>query len=222
MDTATHTAVLVGATGLVGREILQLLLADPRFGAVTVLARRSTGVAHDKLREHVIDFDRPDTWASRVRGDVLFSALGTTIKAAGSREAQYRVDHTYPLRVAQAARENGVGACVLVSSTGASPRSRVFYSRMKGELERDIAALEFPRTRLLRPGLLDGQRSEYRPGEVWALRLLRPLAGILPAAARPIHATIVARAAIAAALDPTPGVLRLEAADLFRFGAAPG
>jgi uncharacterized protein YbjT (DUF2867 family) len=220
MDAAARTAILVGATGLVGREILRQLLADPRFAAVTVLGRRSAGVSHDKLREHLIDFDRPETWTTLVQGEVLFSALGTTIKAAGSREAQYRVDHTYPLRVAQAARDNGTGTYVLISSTGASPRARVFYSRMKGELERDVAALDFPRTRLLRPGLLDGDRSEQRTGEVWALRVLRPLAGVLPAAARPIHAAVVARAAIAAALDPAPGVVRHEAADLFRLAGA--
>lgn len=209
----------MGATGLVGREILRQVLADPRFAAVTVLGRRSAGVTHDKLREHLIDFDRPEVWASLVQGEVLLSALGTTIKAAGSREAQYRVDHTYPLRVAQAARDNGTGTYVLVSSTGASPRSRVFYSRMKGELERDVEALGFPRTRVLRPGLLDGARAEHRAGEQWMLRVLRPVAGLLPAAARPIHAEVVARAAIAAAFDPAPGVVRYEAADLFRLGA---
>lgn len=219
MDAAARTAILVGATGLVGREILRQLLADPRFAAVTVLGRRSAGVTHAKLREHLVDFDRPETWAALVQGEVLFSALGTTIKAAGSREAQYRVDHTYPLQVARAARDNGVAAYVLVSSTGASPRSRVFYSRMKGELERDVTTLGFARTRLLRPGLLDGDRTERRAGEVWALRVLRPLAGVLPAAARPIHAAVVARAAIAAGVDPAPGVVVHEAADLFRLGA---
>lgn len=215
-----RTAILVGATGLVGREILRQLLADPRFSAVTVLGRRSVGVTHPKLREHVVDFDRPDTWESLVHGDVLLSALGTTLKAAGSKDAQYRVDYTYQLHVAQAARGNGCETCVLVSSTGASPRAAVFYSRMKGELERDIEALGFSRTRVLRPGPLDGDRTQHRTGERWMLRVLRPLSGVLPAAARPIHAEVVARAAIAAALDPTPGALRLEAGDLFRLGAA--
>jgi uncharacterized protein YbjT (DUF2867 family) len=154
---------------------------------------------------------------------VLFSALGTTIRAAGGEEAQRRVDHGYQLADARAARRNGVAAYVLVSSAGASPRSRLFYSRMKGELERDVEALGFERTRLLRPGPLDGDRPERRTGERIALAVLRPLSPVLPAPLRPIRASVVARAALAAALDPTPGVLRHEAADLFRLGRnAPG
>lgn len=215
-----RSAILLGATGLVGRSFLRLLLADPRFTAVTVLTRRATGVAHDKLREHLVDFDHPDTWGARAVGDVLFSALGTTLRAAGSQAAQYTVDHTYQLQVARAARKNGADTYVLVSSAGASPRSRVFYSRMKGELERDAAALGFARMHILRPGPLDGDRSEHRSGEAWMLRVLRPLAPILPAVARPIHADIVARAGIAAAFDPTPGVVHHEPADLFRLGAS--
>jgi uncharacterized protein YbjT (DUF2867 family) len=211
-----RSALLVGATGLVGSALLRLLLADERIAAVVVLGRRASGVAHGKLREHVVDFEAPAAWADRARGDVLFSALGTTLRAAGGQAAQYRVDHGYQHRVAEAARRNGMSTCVLVSSAGASPRSRVFYSRMKGELERDVEALGFERLRILRPGILDGERREQRAGERWALRVLRPLAPLLPASARPIHAAIVARAAVAAASDEAPGTVRYEAADLFR------
>ena len=211
-------AVVVGGTGLVGAELLRLLLMDERFGAVVTLGRRVTGVAHPKLREHVIDFEAPGDWSDLVRGDALFSALGTTVKVAGSQAAQYLVDHTYQHRAAEAARRNGVEAYVLVSSAGASPGARIFYSRMKGELERDVEALRFPRARILRPGPLDGERREDRPGERLMLRLLRPLAPLLPAAARPIPAAVVARAAIRAALDPAPGTVRYEARELFRLG----
>jgi uncharacterized protein YbjT (DUF2867 family) len=173
---AGRRAVVVGATGLVGAELVRLLLADPRFAAVTVLVRRAGAAPRDaKLSEHVVDFDAPDAWAPLVRGDVLFSALGTTIRAAGSQAAQYRVDHGYQHAAARAARGNGVPAYVLVSSAGASPRSRIFYSRMKGELERDVEALGFERTRILRPGMLDGDRREHRTGEQLVLRMLRPL-----------------------------------------------
>ena len=214
-----RTAILVGATGLVGREILRQLLEHPGFSRVTVLTRRATGTEHARLVEHIVDFDQPDGWRALATGDVLFSGVGTTLKAAGSQEAQYRVDYTYQLEAARAARQNGADTYVLVSSVGASPNSRVFYSRIKGELERDTAALGFLHTRILQPGPLDGDRQQHRPGEKWALRLLRPLAPILPAVARPIHASVVARAGIAAALDPTPGVLRYAPADLFRVGA---
>ena len=99
-----HEAVVVGATGLVGREIVALLLDDARYTRVRVLVRRATGVTHDKLDEHLVDFDAPASWTALVTGDVVFSALGTTLKAAGSKDAQYRVDHTYQLVTAQAAR----------------------------------------------------------------------------------------------------------------------
>jgi uncharacterized protein YbjT (DUF2867 family) len=216
-----RTAVVVGATGLVGAELVRQLLAEERFGEVVVLARRPTGVGHARLREHVVDFAAPAGWAGKVRGDVLFSALGTTLRAAGSKEAQYEIDHGHQLRAARAARENGAGALVLVSSVGASPGSRSFYLRMKGELERDVEALGFPRLRILRPGPLDGERHGHRAVEAATLRLLRPFAPLLPAAARPIHASIVARAAIAAALDPAPGAQVLGPRDLFRLGEAP-
>jgi uncharacterized protein YbjT (DUF2867 family) len=211
-------ATIIGATGLVGSHLLTLLLEDGRISSVTVLGRRPTGGAHAKLRDVVVDFRAPETFSALVTGDVLFSALGTTIRAAGSEAAQYEVDHGIQLRVAQAARRNGMPACVLVSSAGASPRARLFYSRMKGELERDVEALGFERLRILRPGPLDGERREHRPGERWALRVLRPLAPVLPAAARPVHAAVVARAAVRAALDPTPGCARVEARAIFRLG----
>lgn len=215
-----RTAVVVGGTGLVGTHLVRQLVGDERFGAVVLLGRRPSGLVHPKVREHVIDFDRPEAWSGFVAGDVLFSALGTTRRAAGSEEAQYRVDYTYNRNVAEAGRKNGVGTYVLVSSGGANPRSPIWYARTKGELERDVTALGFPRLRLLRPGPLDGDRQEYRPAEVWMLRFLRPLAPILPAGSRPIHAEVVARAAIATALDPTAGPVILGASDLFRLGGA--
>jgi uncharacterized protein YbjT (DUF2867 family) len=208
-------AVLIGATGLVGSKLLRLLLEHDRISSVTVLGRRASGVAHAKLAEHVVDFEAPAGWSALVAGDVLLSALGTTLRAAGSAAAQRQVDHAYQLRVAEAARRNGVRAYVLVSASGASPSSAVFYSRMKGELERDVAALGFERTRILRPGLLDGERREDRPAERWALRLARPLAPLLPASVRPIRVELVARAALNAALDPSPGLSRYEGRTLF-------
>jgi uncharacterized protein YbjT (DUF2867 family) len=221
-------AVLIGATGLVGTQLLGQLLEGGRFASVVVLGRRSVGRAHPKLREHVIDFDAPSTWAQHVVGDVLFSALGTTLEAAGSQAAQYKVDHTYQYETAAAAARNGVPTLVLVSSANASPTSRIFYSRMKGELERDVSALGFRRVHLLRPGPLAGDRKEKRRGEEWGLRVLGPLSPLLPAPLRPIPAATVARAAVRVALDETldealdhaPGVQRHEAADLFRLGGS--
>lgn len=220
MDQTGLRAVLIGATGLVGTQLLAQLLEDGRFTSVLALGRRAVGRTHPKLREPVVDFEAPAGWAGQVTGDVLFSALGTTLRTAGSREAQYRVDHTYQLQTAAAAARNGVPAYVLVSSANANPHSRIFYSRMKGELERDVAALGFARTRILRPGPLSGDRREYRRGEAWGLRVLGPLTPVLPASLRPIPAATVVRAGLRAALAPEPGVRRYEAGHLFQLGGA--
>ena len=213
------TAILVGATGLVGSAILRLLAADSRVGAVVVVGRRPTGVESPKLREHVVDLEVPASFTGLLRGDVLFSALGTTVRAAGGRAGQYRVDHDLQLRIATAARRNGVTALVIVSAAGSSAASPFFYSRMKGVLERDVVALGFERTRILRPGLLEGDRAEKRAGETLALRLLKPIAPILPYVARPIPAEVVARAAVQSAFGRAAGVIRYEAAEIFRNGA---
>jgi uncharacterized protein YbjT (DUF2867 family) len=216
--STTKRAVLVGATGLVGRELLGQLLAHPDFAHVTVLGRRSVGVTDPKLTEHLVDFARAETWRPFARGEVFFCALGTTRKAAGSQAAQYVVDHDYPLALAAAARSNGAEAAAVVSSAGASVDSAFFYSRMKGELERDLAALGYPRLYLLRPGPLDGAREEPRWVERGTLGMLRPLSPLLPAWARPIQASVVAKAALALATGGGRGTQVIEATELFRLG----
>ncbi len=217
----TEQAVVVGASGLVGRKLVAQLLEDQAVDQVVTLVRRPSGVIHRKLDEHIVDFEKPESWSALVRGAVLYSALGTTLKVAGSPEAQYRVDHDYQLFAARAARQNDATCLVLVSAAGSSETSRMFYPRMKGELERDVRELGFPRLRILRPGFLDGVRPEHRPLE----RLALPVVRLLPAwkglaAVRPILDETVARAARRCAADPTPGARVYEAAKLFEWGAA--
>src|SRR5690349_10962018 len=137
------TAIVIGATGLVGSELVQQLLDDERFSLVKIFVRRSFGKQHPKLEEHIIDFDKIHEWGHLVSGDVLFSALGTTLKQAGGKEAQYRIDYNYQYDVADAAAKNKVPVYVLVSSAMANVDSKIFYTRMKGELERDIKKLPF-------------------------------------------------------------------------------
>lgn len=192
-----RTAIVVGATGLVGSHLIQLLLADNRFSVMKVLARRTTGINHPKLQEHIIEFDQPEQWRVLVTGDVLFSALGTTLKTAGSKEAQYRIDHTYQYQVAQAATGNHVPVYVLVSAAMASEHSGIFYSRMKGELERDIKQLPFRYIHILQPGMLAGERKENRPFEKLGVPLLRFLNKLgIAKKQKPVHASIVAQAMI--------------------------
>jgi uncharacterized protein YbjT (DUF2867 family) len=173
MTMNDRTAIVIGATGLVGRELVRLLLDDDRFSKITVLARRSPDINHPKLAVHIIDFRNPPSWKHLVTGTVLFSTLGTTLKTAGSKKAQYEVDYGYQFAVAKAAAENGVPVYVLVSSAMANPGSSLFYTRMKGELERDIKTLPFHYIRILQPGMLQGNRTESRPGEKSGIAVLR-------------------------------------------------
>ena len=170
-------ALVIGATGAVGRDLVEQLLKDDAFGSVVAFARRPLAVENPKLTVHVIDFDHPEQWQNLLQGDVLFSCLGTTIKAAGSQEAQWKVDYTYQYEAAKAARENGVETYVLVSSIGASPKAKFFYTRMKGELEEAVKKLGFPACFILQPPSLVRKGSD-RFGEkagVVALRAFNAL-----------------------------------------------
>lgn len=188
----TQIAIVIGSSGLVGQQLISQLLDHPEFEKVRSFVRRPSGMAHPKLEEIRIDFDQPDTWRSLVKGDVLFSTLGTTIKTAKTKENQYRVDFTYQYEFARAASENRVGAYMLVSSMGANPKSSVFYSRMKGELEEAVAKLAFQKTIIFRPSILDGERQEKRTGEKIGLIISRFLTRFVLKKYRPTPVKILA------------------------------
>ncbi|MBL8913191.1 MAG: NAD(P)H-binding protein [Archangium sp.] len=213
-------AIVIGSTGLVGKQLVEQLLEDARFDKVVSFARRATGKTHAKLEEHLVDFKTPDAWADKVQGDVLFSALGTTLKQAGSKEAQYEVDYTFQFNTAKAAAKNGVKDYVLVSSASASASSMLFYSRIKGELERDTEKLGFTCMTYVRPGLLGGDREKPRAGERFAEGVLDVI-GWLPGLgnAKTIQGKTVAKAMIAAWNQHTPGVTVLHNKQLFVLGA---
>lgn len=157
-------AILIGATGATGNELLHLLLADNTVNEVVVLVRRALLIQHPKLRAEVINFDEEQTWKHFVTGDVAFSCLGTTLRAAGGKKAQYRVDYTYQYLFARAAKENGVPKFLLISAGMANPGSMFFYSRIKGELEVSVQALHFENLIIFRPGLLSRPQTD-RTGE---------------------------------------------------------
>lgn len=219
-------ALVLGATGLVGAELVRQLLDDPDVARVTTLVRRSSGQQHPKLDERVVDFEalldvaRPYAPREGLEVDVVFSAIGTTRKQAGSLEAQRRVDYELPLGVARLARAWGAHTLALVSSTGASERSLSAYLRMKGELDRDVQALGYERVRIARPGMLDGERAEARPMERLGIKVMRVLGRGPLASQRPITAGEVARAMRRAAREAEPGVRVLEARELFTLGAS--
>jgi uncharacterized protein YbjT (DUF2867 family) len=199
------TALLIGATGLVGSQLLGQLLNDGRFGKVIAFGRRKSGQSHSKLEEQVVDFEAPESWSSLVKGDVAFSALGTTRKQAGSLAGQKKVDYDYQLAFAKAAASNSVATYVLVSASSANPRSSIFYTRIKGELDRDVQQLGFERIRILRPSLLGG-RPQARVGE----KLGGAFLGVVNALGiarkyREIPGEVVAKAMVNAGLDPEKG-----------------
>lgn len=172
------TACILGATGLVGNELLSQLLANNEFEKIKVFIRKEIELNHPKLEKFLINFDDTNSWKGLVTGDVLFSAFGTTIKKAGSKDAQYKVDYTYQHEFAKAAAENGVKNYVLVSSAGANFKSIFFYSKIKGELECAVKLLPFSHISILRPSILVGERKETRIGEKVGIVLMNSLSFI--------------------------------------------
>lgn len=199
------TLMLIGATGLVGQSVLKQALASERVGRVVALTRRALP-GHPKLVNPVVDFDQlpedADWWAV----DAVICTLGTTIKTAGSKAAFYRVDHDLPLRVAQLALRRGARAYALNSALGASAGSRVFYSRTKGELERDLQTLGYPSLTLVRPGLIGGDRLESRPAEQIGVRIAQALRPLIPPRYQVVPAERIAHHLLEAAITERPGV----------------
>ena len=197
--------LLAGATGLVGRHVLRLALADARVTTVVALARKPLP-AHPKLIAPLVDFDALAPDATWWRADAVICALGTTMKVAGSQAAFRQVDFEYPLTVARLARAAGTPAYVLNSAAGANASSRFFYNRVKGELERELATLGFASLTQVRPGLIGGERESVRAGEAALAFVLGALAPVLPRRWRINPAENIAQALLEAALLATPGV----------------
>ena len=205
------TTWIAGATGLVGRALRAELP-----GALPLVRRAEPGAA-------VVDYTRPASFAALPAPGRVFIALGTTMAQAGSEAAFRAADFDAVVTVAQAARDAGATHCAVVSALAADPASRVFYNRVKGEAEQALIALGFERLVIARPSLLDGAREQTgqptRTGEAWALRLARPLAGLIPLQWRPITVERVARAMVRALDAPGPAVQVVESAALQRLGA---
>lgn len=206
--------LLLGASGLVGAQTLRQALAEPAVAQVTAPVRRPLA-PRPRLVAPVADFADPDGWPPQLwRVDAVICCLGTTIARAGSQANFVAVDRDLPVALARRARDAGARRLAFVSATGADPAARVFYSRVKGETERDLAALGYESTTFVRPGLLDGDRAERRPLERAAILASRALAPVLPAAWRASSVPKVARALIDAALAAPPGLRIIKARDL--------
>jgi uncharacterized protein YbjT (DUF2867 family) len=205
----SRQAVLAGTTGLIGGELLKMLLADSRYSQVTALSRRPLPLQHAKLKVLIVDFDDLAAHAADLQADDVYCALGTTLAKAGSRDAFARVDHDYVMALARATLAAGSRQFLLVSAAGSSTKSPSFYSRTKGFVERDLRALGFPTLHIVRPSLLLGERAESRPMEAVAQKLA-PAVGWLArgplARYKPVAAEEVAKKMIASALSDQRGV----------------
>lgn len=202
--------LIIGATGLVGKLVLEQALADKRVSRVIALTRRPIvprdGPYNHRLENVVIDFADMPSQAAWWSVDGVVSALGTTRATAGSRSAYRTIDYDYPLAVARHARDHGATRFALTSSLGADPGSRFTYTRTKGELERELKQLGFPSLTIVRPSVLDGQREQRRLDERMAKIIFRMLAPVLPHRLRVSPATAVAACLIDGAIEAPPGL----------------
>lgn len=164
--------VVIGGSGATGRELVLQLLADPRVESVVALVRKQFFSSNLKLREVVVDFDHLKDYANEIQGDIAFSTLGTTLKQAGGKQAQWRVDHDYQVEFADIARTNKVFTFVLLSSANAAEKSLFFYSRMKGAVEKELVQLNFPKLVIVQPGPIDRPGSD-RSGEKLGVSFVR-------------------------------------------------
>lgn len=203
------TALIFGASGLVGGYCLDFLLAHAAYQKVVAFVRDPLEKEHPHLQQVVIDFDQIDQFAEQIRGEDLFLCLGTTMAKAGSREAFYKVDFKYSYKVARIAAEQGVNQLFLVSAVGADQDSLFFYSRVKGELEEAVKELPFWAVHIFQPSVLLGERNENRWGEEIAGKLgkvIDNITGGMLSKYRPVEADVVAQAMVNAAQQISRGV----------------
>ncbi len=221
-----RTALLAGASGLVGRYLLDQLTGAPEYDRVVAVVRRPLEFEHPKLVEVVADFAALERLPEPLRGDDAFCCLGTTRKRAGSRAAFRAVDHGAVLAFAWAAQRGGARRFFTVSALGADPASRFFYNRVKGETEEALGVLGFATLGIFRPGLLLGPREEVRVGErlaAAALALASPLLLGRLARYRPVHAAVVARAMVRASFGTgARGTMVFESDEILDLGRAFG
>lgn len=210
-------ALVIGATGATGKDLVKQLLNDKDFDEVNIFVRKPVDVQNDKLKVHVVNFEKPEEWKDKVQGDVAFSCLGTTLKDAGSKEAQRKVDFDYQYEFAKAAKENEVDDYILVSSYGADPASKIFYSKMKGELEEAVKQLHFTKITIFKPGMLERKDSE-RTGEVLGSRIIKfaNKLGLLESQ-KPLPTDILAKAMINSSKIKSNGYSSIKLGNIFCF-----
>jgi len=198
---STKTATLIGATGLIGGELLNLLLKDDYFQAVKILVRRPFNLVHARLEKKLVDFNDNDSLLVALdNSDIIFCTVGTTQKKVkGDKEAYRKVDYDIPVHAARFSKMVGCNVFVLVSAVGANSKSKNFYLKLKGEVEDQIGKLGIDSVHIMRPSMLVGDRHEYRVAEKIGTPLMKAFSFLLPSKYKPIKASDVAKAMVAAA-----------------------
>ncbi|OQY96611.1 MAG: segregation protein B [Sphingobacteriales bacterium UTBCD1] len=204
----SKTATLVGASGLIGSHLLQLLLDDPYFDTVKILVRRSLPLTHPKLERKLVDFNDNDSLLVAIdNSDVLFCSVGTTQKKVkGDKDAYRKVDFDIPVKMARFCKLTGCETFILVSAVGADNRSKNFYLKLKGEAEEAVRTTGIGSVYFMRPSVLLGKRKEFRLGERIFTPLARIFSFLLPPKYKPVQANVVAKAMVAAAKKADEGV----------------
>lgn len=211
------TALVAGSTGLIGRQLLSLLLDDARYTQVTAISRSALDIRHPKLQNLVVDFDRLSEHQALLRADDVFCCLGTTIRKAGSEKAFRKVDYDYPVNLAKLTHNQGAQTYLLVTALGADKHSRIFYNKVKGEVEEAVTAVGFNSFHIFRPSLLLGPRAESRAGEDAAKIFYKIFGWMIPQKYKAIDALKVARAMVAFAHHNNRGTFIHESKELQQF-----
>ncbi|MAN59620.1 MAG: nucleoside-diphosphate sugar epimerase [Flavobacteriaceae bacterium] len=188
------TAIVLGATGLVGGHVVRQLIRDSDVERIKIFGRNAAGINHPKVEEFLLDLFQLETYAQKFTGDVVFCCVGTTKAKTPDKETYRRIDYGIPVTAAQLAAANDIETFVVVSSLGANVSSSIFYNRTKGEMERDVLTIQIPRTYVVQPSLIGGNRSEKRTGERLAQRFSEIFGFLLPRKYKMIHAETIAKA----------------------------
>jgi len=204
-----YKAIIAGASGLIGSELLTILLNQPEYAEVVILVRKSTGIQHAKLKERVIDYDLLDSYADEISGHAIFSCLGTTNNKTPDKDIYRKIDHDYPVKLAQLGLKNGVKQFHLVSSLGADAKSTAFYLKLKGETEEDIEKVGLKTVHIYQPSLITGDRKEHRLAEKIMTPIMKVIDPLLFGGLkkyRSIHAQTIAMAMFKQSITNEEGV----------------
>ena len=213
MDTGQHTALIAGASGLIGRQVVEYLQREKAFSKIILLVRKASGMAGDKTEEKIIDYDNLETSLADIQADDIFCCLGTTMKQAGSKDEFRKVDYEYVIRLAEIFQKKGGRQFLVVSAMGANSKSSIFYNRVKGEMESALKNIPFPVIHIFRPSLLLGNRKVKRTGETLTAFIFKNLNFLFIGSLkkyRAIKSSTVAQALVKMSLSWGEGIFTYE------------